>query len=376
MGILDPERSEGPPAQERRGSFAVFAAQDDKRLAAQDDKRLAAQDDKGLAAQDDKRLAAQDEKIDLAIVIVTWNSERWIERCLRSIPAACDGLSYEIVLYDNASADGTLRLLNDDVRVIASGANDGFAAAINRAVRATRAPYVFWLNPDCELDARSLTLLLEFLQSHPSAAAAVPLLIDEKGDSQREFQLRRLPTLMTFVCEVLAIDKLFPSNRATAHYRCRDLDLRRPCRVDQPAAAAMLLRRDVFDQIGPLDEQFAPAWFEDVDYCRRLAAAGKEIWVVPAAGARHVGGASLEFVPFARFVDLWYANMWRYARKWFTPAEAEALRWTVMIGMILRMPAAVLGLAHRRAGRWNALRGYAAVLKKAFGRWDDRSPSS
>jgi len=119
---------------------------------------------------------------ELSIVIVTWNSERWIERCLRSLPAACEGLSYEVVVYDNASIDGTLRLLPDDMtRVIRSQQNDGFAAGTNRALAEVRGRYIFLLNPDCDLDPRALTLLCEFLDHNPNAAAAAPLLVGEGG---------------------------------------------------------------------------------------------------------------------------------------------------------------------------------------------------
>ena len=313
---------------------------------------------------------------ELSILIVTWNSQRWIERCLRSIPAACAGLAYETVVYDNSSHDRTLQLLGEDVRLIASQRNDGFAGAINRAIGAARGPFVFLLNPDCELEPRSVTSLVDFLRTHPEVAAVAPLLADERGDSQRDFQIRRFPTLKTFIADLLALDKLWPSNPITAAYRCRDLDLSRPRPVDQPAAAALLMRHEVFDEIGPLDEQFSPAWFEDVDYCRRVAEAGKEIWIVPAAHARHFGGASLEHVPFGTFIDVWYRNMWRYARKWFTPVQAEMLRWFIMIGMILRLPAALIGIAHRDVGRTAAFEAYMGVLNRAFERWDDASPSS
>jgi len=313
---------------------------------------------------------------ELSILIVTWNSQRWIERCLRSIPAACAGLAYETILYDNSSHDRTLQLLNDDVRLIASQHNDGFAGAINRAIGAARGPLVFLLNPDCELGSRSLTTLVEFLRTRPGVSAAAPLLADERGDSQRDFQIRRFPTLRTFVVDLLALDKIWPSNPITASYRCRDLDLTRPRPVDQPAAAALLMRREVFDDVGPLDEQFSPAWFEDVDYCKRLAKSGKEIWIVPAAHAQHFGGASLEHVPFGRFIEVWYRNMWRYARKWFTPMQAEMLRWFIMLGMVLRLPAALLGIAHRDVGRLAAFEAYMGVVKRAFERWDDASPSS
>ncbi len=315
--------------------------------------------------------------LDLSILIVTWNSGRFIDRCLRSIAAACHGLSYEVVVYDNASGDDTLAHLGDQ-HVIRSISNRGFAAGINHAFGASRGRYVFLLNPDCELAPGALTMVFDFLEQHPHVAAAAPLLIDERdGGSQHEFQLRRLPTLGTFMAEVLLIDKLFPANPATARYRYHDLDLTVPRRVEQPAAAALLLRRETVDEIGPLDEEFAPAWFEDVDYCRRLAEKQKEVWVVPAAQARHFGGASLEHLPFGMFVDVWYRNMWRYAHKWMRPSQAEILRWGIITGMLLRCLAGIVGFHPRGVARWDAFRGYRNVLRKAFERWSpSSSPSS
>lgn len=316
--------------------------------------------------------AAESRVLDLSIVIVTWNSERWIERCLRSIPAACDGLRYEVVIHDNASADATVSLAKDGgapARVYADPENRGFAAASNRAIAESTGRHVFLLNPDCALEPRALTILVEYLDRHPEAAAVVPHLIEESGSSQRDFQLRRLPTLRTLAAEVLMVDKLFPRNSATASYRYHDLELDAPRQIEQPAAAALLLRRCVVEEIGPFDEQFAPAWFEDVDYCRRLAEQKKQIWIVPAAHARHFGGASLEHLDHAAFLDIWYRNMWRYARKWMRPAQAEALRWTIIFGMILRCVAGVAGIRPKGISRRDALRAWSTVLKKAFDRW-------
>lgn len=324
------------------------------------------------------RLRVTPRPVDVSILIVTWNSERWIERCLRSLGAACEGLAYEVLIYDNASGDGTLELVPEEsVHLIRSAENIGFAAGTNRAFRESRGRYVFLLNPDCELAPGALTQLEAFLESHPEIAAAAPLLEDESGDSQREFQLRRLPTLRTLASEVLLLDKLFPANGATAHYRARDLDLTEAGPIEQPAAAALLIRRSVFEEVGPLDEQFSPAWFEDVDYCQRLARAGKQIYYVPAAAAKHFGGASLEHMPWGRFIDVWYRNMWRYARKWLSRGESEALRWVIISGMALRCVAAVAGFAHPEVGRRGALKAYLHVLKRAWKRWSpDSSPSS
>ena len=314
------------------------------------------------------------EPIDLSILIVTWNSERWIERCLRSLPAACNGLRYEVIVHDNASSDATLQRVPVDsgARIFRSSRNEGFAGGTNHALNESRGRYVFLLNPDCELEPRALTTLCAFLDDHPNAAAAAPMLVDDGGSSQRHFQLRRLPTLRGLAAEALLVNKLFPKNRATAHYRYADMDaeLSEPERVEQPAAAALLVRRPVFDEIGPFDERFAPAWFEDVDYCRRLRQAGKEVFIVPAAVARHHGGASLEHMSYERFIDVWYRNMWLYARKWFSRGEAEALRWAVITGMLLRCFAAVLGLKNGSKSRREAIRAYAGVMRKALHRWE------
>ena len=158
--------------------------------------------------------------LDLSVLIVTWNSERWIDRCLRSIPAACEGLEYEVIVHDNASEDRTLSIVGGGqailpgqrqagspvVHVLRSATNAGFAVGTNRAAGAAKGKYLFLLNPDCELEPKALTRLYEFLESHPNAAAAAPLLNDESGHSQRHFQLRRLPTLANLAAQVLLID--------------------------------------------------------------------------------------------------------------------------------------------------------------------------
>ena len=111
--------------------------------------------------------------IDISILIVTWNSERWIERCLRSLPAACGDLRYEVIVHDNASSDQTLsRMPDQETRVLRSETNAGFAAGTNRAFRESRGRYVFLLNPDCDLEPGALSTLCAFVDEHPHAAGA------------------------------------------------------------------------------------------------------------------------------------------------------------------------------------------------------------
>lgn len=313
----------------------------------------------------------------VSVVIVTWNSEGWIERCIRSIEAASSARSFEIIVYDNASGDGTLEIvqsLNDqNVRIVRSSRNWGFAGGINRAVAEAQGEYVFLLNPDCELGPGSLDRLVSHLEEHQNAGAAVPLLLDENGEPQREFQLRRLPTLKSLVAEILLVKEIFPRNPVSAGYRYRDLDISRTQPVEQPAAAALLIRRSVLQSVGPFDESFAPAWFEDVDYCRRLAGSGDRIDLVPTAVATHYGGASLEHVRYQDFLAVWYRNLYRYASKWMKIEEVEALRWTIIAGMLLRTAAATVGLRNPRMNGGSA-RGYLAIARQAFNRWGNERP--
>jgi N-acetylglucosaminyl-diphospho-decaprenol L-rhamnosyltransferase len=311
---------------------------------------------------------AEADAVDISFLVVTWNSGRWIDRCLRSIDAACEGLRSEVVICDNASSDDTLAVIGDRGRVIRSSSNSGFAGGTNLAFATSRGRYAFLLNPDCELAPGSVRRLYEFLEKRSEASVAAPLLEDESGATQREFQLRRLPTLRSLAVEVFAARRLFP--KWTARQRYRGLDLTVPQRIEQPAGAALLIRRKVVEETGPLDEQFAPAWFEDVDYCARLAAARREIWVVPDASVRHFGGSSLEWLSFSEFNEAWYRNMWRYSQKWLGAGRSEALRWLIIVAMALRCVAVLLGVAHRKLGRSIAMGAYANVLKQAFHRWE------
>jgi hypothetical protein len=81
-------------------------------------------------------------------------------------------------------------------------------------------------------------------------------------------------------------------------------------------------------------------------------------------------------MPYADFIDTWYRNMWRYARKWFSPGRAEALRWAIIVGMMLRALAAMAGVRNGTSTRAEGLAAYRMVLKKALNRWDGSSPSS
>jgi len=319
------------------------------------------------------------EEIDVSVVVVTWNSARWIGACLDALDAACEHVEWELLVVDNASSDESAsmaeRHAGDRGRVIRSGTNRGFAGGVNLAVESARGAHVLLLNPDCVLDPGSVARLVDACQADAAIAGAAPVLRGVDGTSQTRFQFRRLPTLGALAAELLFLDKVAPWNPATARYRSRDVDFAKPVDAEQPAFAALLLRSRVVRREGPLDERFHPAWFDDVDYCRRLRGDGYRFVVVPGATGVHASGASLETMRRGAFAVAWYGNMSRYAAKWFTPSEAEALRWAILAGMVLRILATAIGLG-RFDDRREVMRGWINVFTGAWRRWDAGSRSS
>jgi len=316
----------------------------------------------------------------VSVLVVTWNSERWVGACLDALPKACEGIDWRLIVVDNASSDASAdvaeRHSGAAARVIRGETNRGFAGGMNDAIQHASGRWLMLVNPDCVLDPGSVARLVEACESDPDVAGAAPRLRGPDGSSQSWFQFRRLPTPGAFAAELFFLDRLVPWNPATARYRYRDRDFSKPNEVEQPAFAAVLLRSQVVRREGPLDERFHPAWFDDVDYSRRIRGAGYRFVVVPDATGVHAGGASLESLHRGEFAVIWYRNMYRYASKWFSARGAEAVRWSIIGGMLARVVATAIGLGRFDRPRGEILRGWIEVLRGAWTRWDESSRSS
>ena len=294
---------------------------------------------------------------DIGIVIVTYNSSGHIGPCLdAAIPTGA-----EVVVVDNASSDATLsEVAARGVRVIANSVNRGFAAAVNQGISALDSPYVLLLNPDAVIikGVEALRAACDL----PGSAAAGGALLDSEGRPQTGFMVRRFPTVASFALEALLLNRIWPGNPVNRRYRCLDLDYAVQCEVEQPAGAFLMIRRDVWLRLGGLDESFVPLWFEDVDYCLRMAQSGFRVWYVPQATARHCGGHSIPKIAVEMRRFYWYRNLIRFAFKHFPPVRARVVCLAVMAGSAVRMvvepllerslkPVAVYGRVMRGACR-------------------------
>lgn len=245
------------------------------------------------------------------------------------------------VVVDNASSDDTVERARarTGVRLIANRDNRGFAAAVNQGAReAGQAEFLLLLNPDARLTT-PLDDLIEASRLHGLAAGK---LVGEDGRPQKGFTLRRFPTPAALVFELFGINRLWPGNAVNRHYRYLDRDLDQPGPVEQPAGAFLMARRDVWERLGGLDEQFHPVWFEDVDFCRRAADAGYRIEYVPSVTALHAGAHSVRQVPRACRAMYWCDSLLRYAVKHFSPFAYRGVCVAVMASAVPRMIAGII----------------------------------
>lgn len=204
----------------------------------------------------------------------------------------------DIVVVDNGSADGTLKLVQDgfpSVRVVVPAGNVGFGRACNLAVRRTGAPFVLLLNPDAVACADAIRHLFRFMESHPGAGVAGAKLVDPSGRPLQSMGDR--PGLSG-----LLLDKLLAlfSRHARSDGWLRRLlaglssKYRLPSRAERVAwvsGAAMCVRREAWEQVGGFDENIF-LYYDDVDLCLRIAEAEWEVWHVPEAVVVHHSGAS------------------------------------------------------------------------------------
>jgi N-acetylglucosaminyl-diphospho-decaprenol L-rhamnosyltransferase len=274
----------------------------------------------------------------ISVLIVTFNSAKCIGPCIESLLQVGGNHIQEVIVVDNGSSDSTAERVRSfpAVKLLAAGTNLGFAAAVNRAARASTSESLLILNPDT-LCRSSLTPLENILHRSEAIVAAAPRLVDSRGQFQRGFSVRRLPTRAALLFEILLLNRLFPGNPVNRRYRCLDFDPDREAEIEQPAGAGLLVRRSAFEGSGGMDENFFPLWFEDVDLCKRLRDAGGRIVYCPEVRVEHSGGHSLETVSFSEKQVYWYRNLLYYVRKHCGWGTGAVIRGALLVGIGLRM---------------------------------------
>lgn len=230
---------------------------------------------------------------DVSVVIPSYNTRELMEQALRTVQGASGELQVEVFVVDNASHDGSpdmVRTRFPDAQLICNDSNLGFAAANNQVFRQVRGRYVLLLNSDTIVRPDTLRVLVEFLDAHPEAGAAGCRILNPDGSLQLESR-RGFPTPMVAFYKLSGLSRLFPGSRRFGRYNLTYLDPDAVSEVDALSGSCMMVRRQVLDEVGLLDEAYF-MYGEDLDWCYRMRGAGWRIYYVPHTEIIHFRGES------------------------------------------------------------------------------------
>jgi GT2 family glycosyltransferase len=268
------------------------------------------------------------QQLDLSILIVTYNSARFIGACLEAIEATVVDHSYEVIVVDNASSDGTVarvRAEHPRVRLLQMGHNAGFAAANNRGYAQSSGRNVLLLNGDAVVQPNALDVLTQFLDANPGVGVVAPRLENPDGSDQGTARSFPTPAAALFGRRS-PLRRAFPENRFSRRYLSGlDRDGEGAFAVDWVSGACLMIRSDLAQRIGLLDERFFMYW-EDADLCRRVARAAYGVWCVPAARVVHTEGSSSSGGWPPRQVRRFHRSAYRYYAKHHLAGPKRVLR--------------------------------------------------
>ena len=219
--------------------------------------------------------------IDLSIVIITWKMKELVIALLRSIKEHTKGLSYEFIVVDNHSKDGTVELIQSEfptVLLIKNSSNRGVSAARNQAFKVAQGRYIQLLDADMLLVENSLKKMFGFMERMPDAGVCGSKLVYAGGEIQ--LNCRRFPTVSAHLMRRLDFLAFARNSKSLRMHTMADLSHDEIMEVDYVIGACQMIRREVFDEVGLLDENifYGP---EDLDFCLRVHQHGWNVYYFP-----------------------------------------------------------------------------------------------
>lgn len=310
----------------------------------------------------------------VTVVIVTYNSSEHIAACIDSALAELPDDDSEVVVLDNASADGTADLVEQrwpQVRLIRSPDNLGFARACNRAAATSSSRFVLLLNPDAVMLPGCLAALLDLARRRPGGGLYGGRVYTDEGDVDPMSCWGR-PTLWSTFCFATGLSTAFASSERLNPEGIGSWprDVERP--VDIVSGCLLLADRAVWERLGGFDERFF-MYGEDFDLGIRAGAAGFEPVITPDAGITHVGGASSAAV---HMEILLYRGKVSLVRKLWTGRERTLAEGMLLAGVALRgQMAGVVGRLRRARGGQRTAPGTWTELWERRAEWREGWPA-
>lgn len=230
--------------------------------------------------------------IDVSIIIVSWNTRQILRDCLESVYQQTSGIEFEVFVVDNASEDGSGKMVKQlfpQVKLIQNHENSGFARANNQAIELASGRYVLLLNSDTVILDHTITKTVRYVEGHSDVGIMGCRVLNPDRTLQRTcFQY---PSLLNMILSMTYLYKIFPQSRFFGRERMTWWNRSDERPVDVVTGCYMLIRKEVIEQIGALDETYF-MYGEETDLCYRAGRKGWDIRFSPVAEIIHLGGAS------------------------------------------------------------------------------------
>ncbi|MBZ0310062.1 MAG: glycosyltransferase family 2 protein [Anaerolineae bacterium] len=301
--------------------------------------------------------------MDLSIIIVNWNVRDLLAACLRSIETYHGALKVEVIVVDSASSDGSVEMVQEqvpDVLLLAQTENVGFVKGNNIGLAKASGRYVMLLNPDTEVHPQALSAMVEYMDAHSEVGIVGPHTLNT--DKTHQSTRRRFPTLLTGMVESTWLQSWFPDSILQKFYAA-DLPDEGTYEVDWVQGSALLARREVYEQIGGLDDRYI-MFFEELDWCKQAKLKGWKVVYKGDSYVTHHGGQSTEQVGTRKHIHFQHSKL-QYFRKFHGRLAAFLLRLVLIAnyGIQILIEGAKGAVGHKPELRRERVLTYAAVLR-------------
>lgn len=286
--------------------------------------------------------------MDISVIIISYNVKEFLHQSLLSLQKTLSGFKSEIIVVDNASVDGSKRIIKKefpDIQLIENDDNVGFARACNQGLEIAEGKYLLLLNPDTLLQEDTVPKMIKFFEDHPEAGAAGCKILNADGTLQKACR-RSFPTPSVAIPKMLGLSRLFPQNKLFAKYNLTYKDPDKLTEVDAVSGSFLMLRKEVYDQIGGLDEDYF-MYGEDLDFCYRIKEAGWKIYYVPDTQIVHYKGESAKLASFDNLI-VFYKAMGIFVNKHFSKGAYYFIDIFLKLGIVMRGFLSLISQAFRK----------------------------
>jgi len=274
--------------------------------------------------------------MDVAIIIVNWNTRDILRNCLESIYAQTQNISFKVIVVDNASSDGSAKMVQSvfpDVTLIVNDTNQGYATALNQGMQVSNGRYKLLLNSDIIICDNAIEKTVRYADRHLEVGMVGCQVREDDGNMMTCFNF---PTVFSVFCTISCLARVFKNNRLFGHEHMLWWKRDSEREVDVISGMFMLVRDEAIQQVGGMDEDYF-LFYEETDWCYRFAKANLKRMFWPGASIIHLhsGGQSQKQDPLKFYIQF-YKSLFIYFRKHHGFLRSFMVRIMLLINAMLR----------------------------------------